>query len=270
MKRLSLVIIILGAFLFFPISDADAAAIWAKNVNQAGGWFDAEKDSVNTEDDDLCWAASAANILVWSGWSAGFTKKGTEGIEDSIFDWLEKEEPIDVGGWQSYAWNFWFTGYQTIDNWGDHHFENSTHKGFYTTAQYNAALAQSWNDDEHALETAAGWLQNDYGVGLDIKGPGIYHAITLWGIETNDVGDYIGVWITDSDNDKAGSDPRPNSLNYSKVSKSSSKLWWLDAYGAEIVEMDALKMAAVPEPSTMLLIASGLIALWGARRKFRR
>ena len=36
--------------------------------NWGGTLSDAEKDPINTDDDDMCWAAMAANVLDWTGW----------------------------------------------------------------------------------------------------------------------------------------------------------------------------------------------------------
>lgn len=260
MKRLLIVLLFLGTLSAFVTDHASAVTtIWARGVNQSGGWFDAEKDSLNTQDDDLCWAASASNILAWSGWDGGFGRNA-----DSIFNFLEAETPIDQGGWQSWAWNFWFTGAQT-----NGHFAGSTHTGFYSAAEYDAALAQSWDNDAMAIQVAANWLQDDYGVGIAIR-DGYYHAITLWGVVKDDADHFIGIWVTDSDDDKGGPDPRPDRITYVPV-YFANNLWYLDDYYGEdvaILEMDALKMRhAVPEPSTILLLGAGIFSL-GAFRRF--
>jgi len=258
-KKLSIILLLLGFFLLFSINNA-SADIWAKGVSQASGWFDAEKDNVTLDDDLLCWAASGANILSWSGWNAGYAN------EDAIFDWLTVEDPVDKGGWQNYAWNFWFDGTKLGSHYG-----GSAHAGFYTTAEYNAALDQSWNADSVALDTAANWLQNDYGVGLAVKAT-CYHAVTLWGIDTDETtGGYLGVWITDSDNNKGGPDPRPNTLDYYAVSFANNH-WRLNGMcgNAEILEMDALKMNPIPEPTTMLLLGTGILGLVAFRRRFKK
>jgi len=223
MKKLSIILLLTGFFLFFSMNNA-SADFWASGVSETSGWYDAEKDNPNFEDDDLCWAASASNILAWSGWDAGYTAKAGDGLEDSIFDFLEAETPLDKGGWQSYAWNFWFDGTQNPGGLG--HFVGSEHTGYYSTAEYNAALVQEWDDSDLdvAMDLAAGWLQDDYGVGLAVKA-NCYHAVTLWGIDTDEAGEYVGVWITDSDNSAAGADPRPNTLNYYDVFFGTDDLW---------------------------------------------
>jgi len=40
------------------------------NTTYGGTWYDAEKSPTNTEDDEMCWAAAASNILAWSGWAS--------------------------------------------------------------------------------------------------------------------------------------------------------------------------------------------------------
>ena len=127
MKKLGIFLLLAGFFLFFSINSASATTIWANGVNQDSGWFDAEKDSVTGDDDLLCWAATAANVLMWGGWDAGYTN------EDAIFDFFVDEDPVDAGGWMENAWNFWFDGSETGG-----HFNGSSHTGYYTTAQYTA------------------------------------------------------------------------------------------------------------------------------------
>ena len=255
MKRL-LVFLLVFVFTVMFIANEANADIWARGVSQASGWFDAEKDSVDTDDDLLCWAASAANILKWSGWDAGYAN------EDDIFDFMN-DNTHDAGGWQSWAWEWWFDGTQGS------HFGGSSHTGFYTTAEYNAAYDYEWDnaDLDVALDIAADWLENDYGVGIAVK-DGCYHAVTLWGIDTCETtGDYLGVWITDSDNNKGGPDPRPNTLDYYDVFYGADDLWHLDGMcgDAAIIEMDAL--AYVPVPGAVLL---GLLGLGTAGLKLRK
>jgi len=48
--------------------------------------------------------------------------------------------------------------------------------------------------------------------------------------------------------------------------------WYGNTQGPRINELDGYGSATtpVPEPSTMLLLSSGLIGLWGLRRKFKK
>lgn len=38
-----------------------------------GSWLDAEKSPTNYDDDLLCWAASASNLLSWTGWGSAYS-----------------------------------------------------------------------------------------------------------------------------------------------------------------------------------------------------
>lgn len=129
------------------------------------------------------------------------------------------------------------------------------------------ALDQDWTHDNIALDTAKNWLENDYGVGLAVRGSNFYHAVTLWGIDIDDTtNEYTGIWITDSDNSKGGPDPRPDTLDYYNVSFADNH-WRLDGVGfGKIVEMDALRRY-VPEPATMILFGFGLLGFAGISRR---
>ena len=48
-------------------STAFATSFYGYEV-YGGEWQDAEKTFSNTEDDEMCWAAAASNILDWTGW----------------------------------------------------------------------------------------------------------------------------------------------------------------------------------------------------------
>jgi len=280
MKKFSILVFLSGFLLLFLINNAGASVIWANGVSQSSGWFDAEKDlpddgknpvddTLAQDDDDyMCWAATAANILSWSGWNATYTDSHND-IEDDIFEFFLNEDPIDDGGWMEYAWNFWFDGAETGG-----HFTDSTHTGYYTTAEYIAAYAEYMNDPD-VMSRSESLLLDEYGVGFGVFRPLMGHAITLWGIEKDDQGNYLGVWVSDSDDDKTGGTDRrllPDELAYYDVLWSDEDgEWYLqDFYGYNDVyinDIQALKLAAVPEPATMLLLGSGLIGLIGFRRK---
>ena len=264
MKRLFVLPLILAFLLMLPVTTANAD-VWARGVSETSGygtWFDAEKDSDNAGDDLLCWAATAANILAWSGWDAGYIPKTMDGLEDSIFDFLEAEEPTSRRGWMEYAWKFWFDGSELDD-----HFKDSTHPGYYTTAEFTANYYEDMTGGSDVLDDIADLLRNDYGVGIAVRGT-MSHAVTVWGLETNASGDYTGIWLTDSDNNDGGPDPRPNELIKYGVALSGSTWYLQDFYGTDsnyIDEIQALKY--VPIPGAVLL---GLLGLSVAGIKLRK
>ena len=71
-----------------------------------GIWHDAEKSTTNRNDDWLCWASSAANVLAWTKWG---TRSGFS-TEDEIFSYFTQHWTDHPAGSPREAWRWWFTG----------------------------------------------------------------------------------------------------------------------------------------------------------------
>jgi hypothetical protein len=59
------IILILFLLVFFN-SNIVLSETYLLHEHWGGMWSDAEKSSINTEDDLMCWAAAASNILSWT------------------------------------------------------------------------------------------------------------------------------------------------------------------------------------------------------------
>ena len=90
---------------------------WVNGVNEAGGWYDANKvdNSDGDADDNMCYAASAANLIAW--WqdsTVGSTLTSNSPKERGeiwqTFINANKEEFWDEGGDTLSAVNWWISG----------------------------------------------------------------------------------------------------------------------------------------------------------------
>ena len=70
---------------------------------------DVNKSLTNPDDDWMCWAAAAANILDWTGWAQPFFDSAVD-----IF-YTFQDYWTNAGGLMEYAWHWWFDGTEPPD-----------------------------------------------------------------------------------------------------------------------------------------------------------
>jgi hypothetical protein len=163
--------------------------------DQFGGtWHDANK-TASPNDNQMCWAAAAANILDWGKWDAA-----SYNTETSIFQYFV-DHWTDKAGYMSWAWNWWFTGtpppvttYAYPDVPGGNFFPSEIFKNYYSYASMG-----------NLMKTVDTMLHQGKGVTLTISRSGASsHAVTAWGYSTSATGDYSSIYITDSDDGVVG------------------------------------------------------------------
>ena len=231
--------------------------------NHGGSWVDAEKSPSNNEDDLMCWAAAASNVLEWSGWASS---AGT-GDTDSTFGYFQ-DHWTDEGSLMEFGWEWFFDGTNSRQGWIGWSQVDAAGGGFYPQENfYDDWFHESW-DASGVMGYVDSYLRAGYGTTLAIYSDTIGHAITAWGFNYNpeDMDDYYGVWITDSDDDKYDSTPE-DELKYFELSYVSGKWFLQDYYGYNDIYIGGVQaLAPVPEPAMITLLGMGAIALLGRRR----
>lgn len=166
MKLNSLFVLSLGlsfglAFAEESIDPDYSNVHWAQGVgvNAAGeveGWYDAEKTVEEGDaDDNMCYAASAANIISW--WQDNYSEvasqdapkelKGTGGIWDSF---VQSNRNQEAGGDPLSAINWWLTGvFEPADSEGNIISETGTEVWNRFYLPYDDVAEDATEDDEY-------------------------------------------------------------------------------------------------------------------------
>jgi hypothetical protein len=188
----------------------------------AGSWSDAEKTSSNTDDDLMCWAAVASNVLAWTGWESAGNMTGA----DQVFRYFQ-DHWTDERGSPEYAWDWWFDGTNDSQGWNGWSQVDMAGGGF--------SLDQTFSDyfhseatDAQAMIAISQFLRSGYGTTLSLRGAGA-HEITVWGFDydPSDPTNFRGIWVTDSDD--GISDNPTDELRYYTVASRNSQ-WYLNDY----------------------------------------
>jgi len=261
---------LMAAAIALAVAAGPATATTYMLTDHHGGtWADAEKASDNSEDDLMCWAAAASNVLEWTGWgkTAGMTDT------DQMFAYFQ-DHWTDQGGNMVYGWDWWFDGtnnMQGVPNWSqvdDPGYPNES-GGFYPSWTF-ADYYHFQGADALAMDAIDAYLRAGYGTALAISGP-TGHAVTCWGFDYDptDPDYYTGIWLTDSDDDRNGPAPRPDELRHYGLNFTGGA-WHFAGYpfgDYAITEVHALEKSPIPEPLTLAGLVLGVGSLVGYLRR---
>ncbi len=248
--------LLLSAVVPLSADVAPAGEPWMLTDHHGGEWEDVEKSPDISDDDLLCWAAVCANTLQWTGWG----QVGGLGDADAIFDYY-RQHWTDSGGLASVGWEWWFSGENThAGRSGYAQLEGLDGGGFWDPPYsmddyYHSAGGSNAPEDIHRF------LDMGCGVGIVIRGGG-GHVMTVWGVDVDrEAGEYLGLFVTDSDDGKLSPDA-PDQLRYYRLTRSGTRWYFQDFYGTSNVwYVSSIEALQAPDPATALALLMGLPVL---------
>ncbi|MCI7699749.1 MAG: PEP-CTERM sorting domain-containing protein [Akkermansia sp.] len=292
-------LVLLGV-LAFSATMAEALEAWVYGVSSNAGWYDNNKNGDG--DYNLCWAASAANVINWwqrySNYTSTTAPTGT-GVWDTFKSTFANEmgNPVNALYWFYYGSPFVVdVSYNTgVDTAGGFYEDlASIDLEIYMTPSSGPALKEST-----MAKTILSYMEQKRGISLALTNDAtnkLAHAITLWGmdyeVDVNGVYSINKLYVTDSDDYGISSEPRLYTLikadygtelstTYEDVFVfTSEKDGWYSAYEGvdedrkpvynrvdDIYALALVNPIDLPEPSTGVLVLTGLGLLLRRRRR---
>ena len=210
-------------------SSASAADVWASGVSVGGGWTDYNKTSA-PGDNNLCWAAASSNII--NHWQNRYWIDASIPTGEDIWTQFKNSVSYDAGGSFSPAFQWWLTGDYEGDVFGRYYFyagdviktDIEKFAGYYfdscdLSTDWSAnpdnyerlpnsfwSVSYSTSGGSHMATQIVSQLKTGAAICLSLAdGGGLAHAITLWGLEYEEVGGKVNVtklWVVDSDDNQ--------------------------------------------------------------------
>lgn len=241
-------------------------------------------------DDDLCWAASASNLL--QIWQDSLTGAGTDLPTGTPNGKTQPTYQTDIFATFVNNWTnggslthkgiiWWLDGTYTPDPFDpeDPESEPTPGTGGYYSPWGLVGSNHTWMID-YEQETSSDKfkmdmdevLANGWYMALGIGSEGGGHAITLWGYEFDDLtGDLTGIWITDSDNDVMANFLVPVVWDDEDFSWDLGDAGLDDYTGWSIEDLFVFTGAMpVPEPAAFAFLAAGILLCFTISRRRKK
>lgn len=208
MKRSALCLAIFCA-LSHPSAWAETQELWAYGVSKDSGWYDTTKTW--SGDTNLCWAATAANMLSWwQHWDANNSTSAPQGALN-IYDQLKSDYGKDLTDYHAgVGIDWWLVGANhsgresSVFTKGGGAYYSSIYSSNYETLPHYFIDYDSFSNP--LISALSATSMNVVGLGLgktNDKYAG--HSITLWGIEYDDTSQVVSkIYVTDSDDYSGG------------------------------------------------------------------
>lgn len=222
--------------------------------NWGGSWCDAEKTRANKQDDLMCWAAAASNVLEWTGWGNVESMTNT----DQMFAYFQ-DHWTDKPGLSYFGWEWWFDGTNDSAGWPGWSRVDVAGGGFFPSETFSDYCVENWNASQ-SMSAIDEYLHDGYGIALTVYGDSSGgHSITCWGYDYGTTpSEYLGIWVTDSDDDKNDSTPE-DELKYYDIEYDSvaGKWYFVEFYGRDDWYIGAVSALGSPELATGSLLTVG-------------
>ncbi|MGN0820498.1 MAG: IdeS/Mac family cysteine endopeptidase [Akkermansia sp.] len=221
MKRSALCLAILCA-LSHPSAWAETKELWAYGVSKDGGWYDTTKTW--SGDTNLCWAATAANMLSWwQHWDTSAPDNNATPPQGAlnIYNQLKTDYGYDLADSGSIIGvEWWFNGGASARQYySAQYYQNKVNVfasgggGYYTGLNmflgvkdedyFYASDYISYSDANTNLLKS---MTSQRAIGLAIStGANVGHSITMWGLEYDTASNAVTkLYVTDSDDRGTG------------------------------------------------------------------
>ena len=279
-------------FCVIASTAVQADEIWVNGVSKESGWYDANKTRNDDPtydwydnpsypndptgkgaktDDNMCYAAAAANVLAW--WQNQFIIPDTvpQGV-DSIWQTFVENSTTDGGSSVPAAIEWWLTGKDPkgILTGHDGYFSQyTTGQTIFDPENGNTFVSKISNPTTAAIIAA---MSSGKAITLATSA----HTVTLWGIEYSN-GVISKFWVTDSDDytmkpellaAAAGGTDGAYTLKLGEDDCKISAAFTIDPTVSEEWGMEKKSSdGTVPEPTTATLSLLALAALCTRRRR---